>query len=218
MTLALFAFAFAAPVLAPGLAMSPGVDVSPVPITTPAVAEPHPGSQDGGLEYLVPELAGDPFAIGDGRRPFQHRLSFSPGAGRLGGEPLYVLRFAYCPNTWLGWEAGIGHNPGEGVHALTHSLSAQLRYPLPWRVQPYASVGYGMILVYPGEALNADPVTSNVLYAGGGLELYVRNDLAIRAEIRSATVLDTAGPDGDTVAYDYGEATAGLSFYRGLGN
>jgi hypothetical protein len=75
-----------------------------------------------------------------------------------------------------------------------------------------------MILVYPGEALNADPVTSNVLYAGGGLELYVRNDLAIRAEIRSATVLDTAGPDGDTVAYDYGEATAGLTFYRGLGN
>ncbi len=217
MTIALFAFAFAAPVLAPGFAASPGADVMPQTMGAAVAAAPA-ASEDAGLEYLVPELAGDPFEIDKGRREFLHRISFSPAAGRLGGEPIYALRFAYCPNSWLGWEAAVGHNPGEGVHALTHSLSAQLRYPLPWRVQPYASVGYGMILVYPGEALNADPVTSNVLYAGGGLELYVRNDLAIRAEIRSATVLDTAGPDGDTVAYDYGEATAGLSFYRGLGN
>ncbi len=200
---ALLAFTFATP-------------APPVPSAAPPPAPPS--AIVDGREYLVPELSGDPFALEPGRREFERRLAFSPCAGTLGDTPFYALRLAYNPNSWLGWEAAVGHNPGEGVHALTHSLSAQLRYPLPWRFQPYGSLGYGMILVYPGEALNADPVTSNVLYAGGGFELYVRSDLAIRAEIRGATVLDTNGADGDTIAYDYGEVTWGLSFYRGLGN
>jgi hypothetical protein len=134
----------------------------------------------------------------------------------MGNRPLYAIRLAYTPNTWLGWEASLGHNPGHSVHALAHSISGHLRYPIPGRFQPYGSLGYGMILVYPGEALNADPVTSNVLYAGGGLEIFIRNDLAIRAEGRAATVLDSAGAGGEPVAYEYGEWTAGLSFFRSL--
>ena len=139
-----------------------------------------------GREYLVPELAQDPFRIEPGRREFLHRLSFSPCAGRLGDRPLYAIRLAYCPSTWLGWEAAVGHNPGQSVHALSHSISSHLRYPLPGRFQPYASLGYGMVLVFPGESLNADPVTSNVLYAGGGCEVFIRGDLALRVEMRSA--------------------------------
>jgi hypothetical protein len=187
--------------------------------TTEAAAAPasQPASViSDGREYLVPELAENPFRIEPGRREYIHRLSFSPCAGQLGDRPLYAMRLAYCPNTWLGWEAALGHNPGNSVHALAHSLSSHLRYPLPGRFQPYASLGYGMVLVYPGESLNADPVTSNILYAGGGCEVFIRSDVALRVEIRSATVLDTAGADGESIAYEYGEYTAGLSFYRGL--
>lgn len=198
---------------------APLTEVEPVALDDAAVVAAPPASNPAivdGREYLVPELAHDPFHIEPGRREYIHRLSFSPCAGRLGDRPLYAIRLAYCPNSWLGWEASLGHNPGQSVHAVAHSISSHLRYPLPGRFQPYVSLGYGMVLVFPGESLNADPVTSNVLYAGGGCEVFIRGDLAVRVEMRSATVLDTAGADGELVAYEYGEATAGLSFYRGL--
>jgi len=196
---------------------APLTEVEPVPLGD-APASP-PAAQSAivdGREYLVPELARDPFHLEPGRRNYEHRLSFSPCAGRLGDRPLYAIRLAYNPNNWLGWEASLGHNPGQSVHAVAHSISSLLRYPLEGRFQPYASLGYGMVMVYPGESLNADPVTSNVLYAGGGCEMYIRGDLALRVEVRSATVLDTADAGGESIAYEYGEATAGLSFYRGL--
>jgi len=182
-----------------------------------AANEPASGAADGaqrsnihdGLEYLVPELAGGSFHVDVGRRPFRHRFAFSPAFGKLGGGKLYTIRAAYSPNPYLTWEATVGHNPGKSVHAMVHTLSAVLRYPLPGRVQPYGSLGYGMILVFPGESLNADPVTENTLTAGAGVELFVRNDLAVRLDARSVTVPGNA-------VYQYGELTAGLSFYRGI--
>ena len=125
-----------------------------VPAACVAGAEPTPVKD--GREYLVPALSEHPFHV-DGERTFLHRLSLSPGYGTLGSETLYALRFGYNPSTWLGWEASIEHNPGQSVHALLHTLDAVVRYPLPGRLQPYARLGYGMILVYPGESLNADP-------------------------------------------------------------
>ena len=198
---------------------APLTEVEPVALDDAEVAAAQPASNPAivdGREYLVPELAGDPFHLEPGRREYTHRLSFSPCAGRLGDRPLYAIRLAYCPSSWLGWEASLGHNPGQSVHAVAHSISSHLRYPLPGRFQPYVSLGYGMVMVFPGESLNADPVTSNVLYAGGGCEVFIRGDLALRVEMRSATVLDSASANGESFAYEYGEATAGLSFYRGL--
>ena len=170
-----------------------------------------------GREYLVPELAENPLRVDDGPRRFLNRLSFSPGYGVLGSEPLYDMRVAYNPNPWLGYEISLGHNPGESVHALLHTLSGIVRYPIPWRLQPYGSLGYGMILVFPGEAIQSDPVTKNALTAGGGLEFYIRNDVALRVEARNVTILGNDRSTRETVAYQYSEATVGFSFYRGLG-
>lgn len=169
-----------------------------------------------GREYLVPALAQGAFHVDDGPRRFLNRFSFSPAFGQLGGEKLYTMRAAYSPNTWLGWEAAVGHNPGRSVHALLHTLSAIVRYPVPRRAQPYASLGYGMIVVFPGEALNSDPVTENVLSAGGGVEIYVRDDLALRFDARHVLVPGSRNGSDESVSYQYGEFTAGLSFYRGL--
>ena len=176
-----------------------------------------PVDEPKGLEHLNPELAGSGFRVEPGPRPFARRLEFSPGYGSLGGDRLYTLRFAYNPNRWFGYEAAVGHTPGDATHALLHTLNVVARYPLPWRLQPYLTGGWGMIMVYPGRSLNASPVTKNVAAIGGGLEIYIRSDVALRGELRQVTVLGSERNSSETVTFDYGEATVGFAFYRTLG-
>lgn len=180
------------------------------PLTEPAVEE-------SGVHYLNPELEGHALTVSEGPRAFLRRASFSPGYGRLGEQEYFTFRFAFNPNSWLGWEAGFGHNPANSVHGVLHNLSAVFRYPVPWRVQPYASAGYGMLTIYPGKTINADPVTKNAFSYGGGLEVYLRDDVAIRAEVLGASVIgrDPSGPGSAT--YTYRQYTVGFSFYRSLG-
>jgi hypothetical protein len=166
------------------------------------------------LEPLVPAIDAAPYRLAAGPRPFRDRLVVSPGYGRLGTEQLFALRLGWNPSDWLGWEAGLGHNPGESVHAVLHTFGVVVRRPFPGRLQPYLSAGYGMLMVHPGLALNADPVTKNALTAGGGLEVYLREDLALRADLRQARVFaNQRGRDG-VVVYDYAQGTLGLAFYR----
>ncbi|NOT34271.1 MAG: hypothetical protein HOP12_08900 [Candidatus Eisenbacteria bacterium] len=170
----------------------------------------------GEIEALVPELSEHPYRLAPGPRAFMNRISFSPGYGRLGSESLFAFRLAYNPNAWLGYEAMLGHNPAQSVHAVIHSLSAIVRAPLPGRFQPYGTGGYGMMIVFPGQSLNADPVTKNALTVGGGLELYLRSDLALRGEMRYATVFGRDRDREGVVTYNYVQETIGLSFYRSI--
>lgn len=188
----------------------------PAPAALPSAAmlsRDSNAERDTELVPLVPEVAARRYQLSDGPRAFQNRLSFSPGAGRLGKRDLYVLRFAYNSVPWLGYEATLGHNPGRSVHAALYMVNAVARVPLPFRVQPYGTAGYGMIFVFPGQALNASSVTENAFAAGGGLELYLRNDLAIRGEMRRIWVPGD-DPNGGSAVYEYGEGTLSLSFYR----
>ena len=165
----------------------------------------------------MPALEGKSTKLSPGPRPFLHRVSFSPAYGKLGEQNYFVFRFAYNPNRWLGYEIGLGHNPAHSVHGLLHNFSALLRYPVAFRIQPYASLGYGMLTVYPGRTINADPVTKNVFTYGGGLELYLRDDVAIRGEYLGTSVIgrDPSGPG--SASYTYSQFTIGFSFYRSLG-
>jgi len=207
---------------APATALAQSSDSTWVASAAPAPAASAADSvatgHDSGLTYLVPELKGAGYRISRGPERFAHRVEFSPAVGRLGENTLFSFRIGYSPNTWLGYEVALGHNPADGLHALLHTFNVILRHPLPGRVQPYATVGYGMMTVYPGQALNADPVTKNTLTFGGGLELYLRDDVALRGELRGATVLGQELNSEGTVAYDYREYTIGFAFYRGLGN
>ena len=162
---------------------------------------------------LVPGVSEGAFSLEPGPRAYGRRLALSPTFGRLGGGDMYALRLAYNPDAWLGYEVSVGHNPGRSVHALVHTLSALLRYPVPFRVQPYATLGYGMVLVFPGQSVNADPVTENVLSVGGGLEAFVRDDVAIRVEGKRLFVPGD-DPAGGSATYEYAEVSVGLSFYR----
>jgi hypothetical protein len=188
---------------------------APEPAAEAAPAQ-GPARTHDGLEALVPELAEHPYRLAPGVRPFQNRLAVSPAYGMLGSKRLFALRVTYHPSQWLGYEWSIAHNPGQSVHAALHMLSVIVRRPLPGRFQPYAAAGYGMMLVFPGQSLNAAPVTKNALAIGGGLEFYIRGDLAIRADLRHDTVLGRERDKEGTVAYDYFQQTIGLAFYRSI--
>ena len=169
-----------------------------------------------GLEALRPEAARAPFTVSPGVRPFRERLSVSPGYGVMGQDRLFVLRAAYHPTGWLGYEATLGHNPGQSVHAVLHSFGVLLRWPLAGRFQPYGAAGYGMVMVQPGPSLNAKPVTKNALTGGAGLEWFIRDDLSLRSEVRQAAVFGEQRGQKGVVVYDYTQATIGLSFYRSI--
>lgn len=212
---------FAALIGFAALAMPAHAEETPPPAPsaeqTPAVASHE---EDvllvNGLEALAPAAARSPFGLAAGVRPFREKLMVSPGYGVLGTEKLFVLRAAYHPVEWLGYEAALSHNPGQSVHAVLHSFALLLRLPRPGRLQPYAVAGYGMVMVQPGPAVNAKPVTRNALSGGAGLELFIRDDLALRGECRQALVFgEQSGRDG-VVVYDYLQATIGLAFYRSI--
>ena len=173
-----------------------------------------PAYRKDGLEALVPELAVNAYSLASGPRPFLNRLAVTPTLGTLGTERLFMVRIAYNPNSWLGYEAELGHNPSQAVHAILNRLSLIVRRPVPGRLQPYVTAGYGMTVVLPGRSVNADAVTKNMLTMGGGLELYVRDDLALRGEMRRSTVFGRQANREGLVTYDYVEQTLGLSFYR----
>lgn len=169
------------------------------------------------LRPLVPETAGAPWSVVGGPRPYAHRVSLSPAGGRLGRDTMYTLRVAFHPGSWLGWEAALQHVPGHTGRAAIHTLSAQLRHPVAGRVQPYLAVGYGMAFVFPGRAVNVSTGTRNTLTAGGGCELYLRNDVALRGELRGVQLFGPAAAGDESVLYSYREGTLGLTLYRTVG-
>ena len=183
---------------------------------TGATATAAPATSPDGLEHLVPALASNPYRLEPGVRPYLHRLSISPGFGRLGEERLFLMRVAFNPNAWLGYEGALGHNPNHSVQAILDRFGVIVRRPLPGRFQPYLTAGYGMTIVLPGRSINADPVTKNALHYGGGLELFIRGDLALRAELLGNTVIGRQQQRQGLVAYDYREETIALAFYRTL--
>lgn len=178
-------------------------------------AEPAPHGVE--REYLVPAMKDAGLHVDDGPRRFARHFAVSPAVGKLGKDDLFTLRLAYNPVSWLGWEVALGHNPASSLHAVIHTFNALVRYPLDSRLQPYGTLGYGMMTVYPGQAVKADPVTKNTVTVGGGLELYVRTDVALRGEMRLATVIGQDPGKDNSVAYSYREYTVGLVFYRDLG-
>jgi hypothetical protein len=183
---------------------------------TPSSAPTHAPRHADGLEPLAPGVSEHPYHLDPGVRPYQYRLSVSPAYGFLGSGDLFSFRLTYNPNHWLGYEAALGHNPGHSVHAVLHTFSAILRRPLPGRLQPYLSGGYGMVIVFPGPSLNAAPVTKNALVMGGGCEWFIRNDLALRGDLREATVFGSQRAQPGVVLYDYVQGTIGLAFYRSI--
>jgi hypothetical protein len=147
-----------------------------------------------------------------GRRQPPGHLAMTVSAGQLGSDPLYNLRLAYFASSWLGLEGTIAHNPAGSVHAALHYANATALLPNLSRLRPFTTAGLGIIHVFPGTAVNATSVTKLLLNAGGGLHLFLRDDVALRLEARSFTVLDQQ--EAHRGRYHYVEWSGGLTFYR----
>jgi len=78
------------------------------------------------------------------------------------------------------------------------------------------TAGYGMMLIFPGRVFSADPVTANQLSAGAGLEVFLRNDVAIRGEWKGHHITNGQN-DRFEGRRDYREFSFGLAFYRNIG-
>jgi len=141
-------------------------------------------------------------------------IAMSFTGGQFGADPIYNLRLAFYPKTWLGLEATIAHNPSSDTHAALHHAGASVRVPGVWRLQPFAAAGLGTIHVFPGNALNATSVTKLLLHAGGGAHFFLRDDVALRFEGRSFAILDQQESHRGT--YGYAEWSVGLAFFRSL--
>jgi hypothetical protein len=184
--------------------------------TVQAAASPAPVTRRDGLVALVPALANDPYHLAPGPRPFAHRLVVTPSYGTLGPDRLFLVRVGYAPCDWLAYEAEVGHTPSRSVSTILHRFNLVVRRPLTGRLQPFVDAGYGMVVVLPGRSFNADPITRNMLAVGGGVEFYLRDDLALRAETRRSAVFGNQANRSGLVAYEYAEQTLGLEFHRFL--
>ena len=176
-----------------------------------------PAVRSDGLMPLSPEVSEHPYHLDPGVRPYQYRLSVSPAYGYLGSSELFSFRLAYNPSNWLGYEASLGHNPGQSVHAVLHTFSAIVRRPLPGRLQPYLTAGYGMVIVFPGQSLNAAPGHQERLGDGWRLRMvHSRRSRPPRRFAGGHGVRIAESPDRSASLYDYVQGTIGLAFYRSI--
>jgi hypothetical protein len=149
-----------------------------------------------------------------GAKPAPGHLALTFMGGQLGNDPIYSMRVAYFASPWIGLEATLAHNPAHGVHAVLHYANATALLPNLSRLRPFVTAGLGTIHVFPGAAVNATSVTKLLLNAGGGTHVFLRDDVALRLEARSFTVLDQQ--EGHRGAYHYVEWSGGITFYRPL--
>ena len=98
------------------------------------------------------------------------------------------------------------------THAALHYVNGTALFGSLARLRPFVTAGLGTIEVFPGAALNARSVTKLLLDAGGGTHFFLRDDVALRLEARSFTVLDQQ--EAHRGAYHYVEWSGGLTFYR----
>jgi hypothetical protein len=163
---------------------------------------------------IAPARAQDADSGWNATSPSSETLTLGATAGRLGDDPVYALRLGYFAKSWLGLEATLAHNPSSDVHALLHYANATARWQSPVRLAPFVTAGLGTIHVFPGNAVNARSVTKLLLNVGGGTHFFLRDDIALRLEARSFTVVDQQEARGG--AYHYLEWSGGLTFSRPL--
>ena len=141
-------------------------------------------------------------------------LMLAVTAGQLGSDALYSFHLAFFPSQRLGLEATIAHNPSSGTHAALHHLGAVLPLLQTGRLRPFVVGGLGTIEVFPGTATNAKSVTKLVLHAGGGAQLHLRSDVALRVEGRGLGVVDQQEDHDGFLGY--AQWSVGLVFHRSL--
>ena len=158
-------------------------------------------------ETLLP--AGVKMEIDDpGREDFgAHRREVGLLVGDYGGANVVTAYGAYAFNEHLAGELAASQilgNFSDGWYAtlgVTH-------VPVPeWRIQPFLSIGTGVINIQPKGTLTGTPErTDQVAYAGVGVRAYVARRFILRAEYKEYVVFTDRDENEEDIEWKLGFA------------
>ncbi len=158
-------------------------------------------------ETLVP--AGVKMEIDDpSREDFgAHRREVGMLIGDYGGSNVVTVYGAYAFNEHLSGELALAHllgNFSDGQYAtigVTH-------VPVPeWRIQPFLSMGAGVIRIQPKGTLVGTPDrTDQVAYAGIGVRAYLARRFIIRGEYKEYVVFTDRDENEEDIEWKLGFA------------
>jgi Bacterial SH3 domain len=158
-------------------------------------------------ETLVP--AGVKMDIDDpAREDFgAHRREVGMLLGDYGGANVVAVYGAYAFNEHLSGELALAHilgNFSDGQYAtigVTH-------VPVPeWRIQPFLSIGTGVIRIKPAGTLVGTPErTDQVAYAGIGVRAYLARRFIVRAEYKEYVVFTDRDENEEDIEWKIGFA------------
>jgi hypothetical protein len=136
-----------------------------------------------------------------------HRREVGMMIGDYGGANVVTVYGAYAFNEHLSGELALAHilgNFSDGKYAtigVTH-------VPMPeWRIQPFLSIGTGVIRIQPSGALVGTPErTDQVAYAGIGVRAYLARRFIVRGEYKEYVVFTDRDENEEDIEWKIGFA------------
>jgi hypothetical protein len=136
-----------------------------------------------------------------------HRREVGMMIGDYGGANVVTVYGAYAFNEHLSGELALAHilgNFSDGQYAtigVTH-------VPMPeWRIQPFLSIGTGVIRIQPSGALVGTPErTDQVAYAGIGVRAYLARRFIVRGEYKEYVVFTDRDENEEDIEWKIGFA------------
>lgn len=138
---------------------------------------------------LTPE--GPPLAIDDpGREQFgAHRREIGVLAGDFEGANVITTYGSYALNPHLAVELRLSQLLGNSSDGQIATLGLTHVFRPDWRVQPFVSIGTGMIRIQPKATLVQTPDrTDQLAYVGAGVKAYLSRRFIFRAEYNQYVV------------------------------
>jgi hypothetical protein len=158
-------------------------------------------------ETLVP--AGMRMEIDDpAREDFgAHRREVGLLIGDFGGANIVTAYGAYAFNAHLSGELALSHLLGNFSDGQIASIGVT-HVPRPdWRIQPFFSLGTGMIRVQPkGTLVNTPDRTDQLAYVGAGVRAYLARRFIIRGEYKEYVVFTDRDENEEAIEWKIGFA------------
>ncbi len=158
-------------------------------------------------ETLVP--AGERMEIDDpAREDFgAHRREVGLLIGDFGGSNVVTAYGAYAFNEHLAAEFALSHLLGNFSDGQIASLGVT-HVPRPdWRIQPFLSIGTGVIRIQPkGTLVQTPDRTDQLAYAGIGVRAYLARRFILRGEYKEYVVFTDRDENEEAIEWKIGFA------------
>ena len=153
-------------------------------------------------ETLVP--AGARLEIDDpAREDFAaHRREVGLMLGDFGGANVVTVYGAYAFNAHLSGELALSHLLGSFSDGQIAALGVTHVFVPEWRIQPFASMGTGLIHTQPKSTVAQSPQrTDQLAYVGVGVRAYLARRFIVRGEYKNYVVFTDR--DENEEAYEW---------------